>query len=162
MFIQNKTVWLQIVFFKFYLFSFGCSGSLLLCSLSPSCSEQELLFTAMFRLLIAVAWLAPCAWAIECGLSCSLYCGEYWVNSWTLLLQWLKHLGSVVVGHRLNCSMNVPSSQIRDWNWCLLHWQMITLPLSHQESPINGILNSILSLRKKVRNSFIIFNIPYF
>ena len=37
------------------LYIFGCAGSLLLCGLFSSCSEQRLLFIALRRLLITVA-----------------------------------------------------------------------------------------------------------
>ena len=37
------------------LYIFGCAGSLLLCGLFSSCSEQRLLFIVLRRLLTAVA-----------------------------------------------------------------------------------------------------------
>jgi len=43
--------------------------------------------------------------------------------------------GSVVVVHRLSCSM--ACGLFLNWglNPCLLHWQADSLPLSHQGSP---------------------------
>ena len=47
-----------MIFFKFYLFIFGCVGPLLLCRLFSSCGERRLLFSCgLHRLLVAVASL---------------------------------------------------------------------------------------------------------
>ena len=42
---------------KFYLFIFGCAGSLLLLRLFSSCDKWGLLFVTVLRLLIVVASL---------------------------------------------------------------------------------------------------------
>ena len=45
------------ILLKFYLFIYGCAGSLGLCRFFSSCGEQGLLFIAVCRLLIAVTSL---------------------------------------------------------------------------------------------------------
>ena len=45
------------LFKKFYLFIFGCAGSLLLLRFFSSCGQQGLLFVAVLRLVIVVASL---------------------------------------------------------------------------------------------------------
>ena len=50
--------------------------------------------------------------------------------------------GSVVTAIGLSCSLACGISPNQGWNLCLLHWQVDSLPLSHQESPVyNFILN---------------------
>ena len=90
-----------------------------------SCGEWGLLFIAVYRLLIAVASLVA---------DCTLYRCE---------LQLLLHAGSVVVAHRLSCSMAcgiIP---------CSLHWQVLYYPLYHQGSPTQFFffLTLIVSLK---------------
>ena len=67
-----------------------------------SCSEQRLLF----RLLVAAASLA---------LEHRLQARE---------LQYLQHIGSVGVVHRLGCSMVRGIFLDQGWNPCPLHWQV--------------------------------------
>ena len=80
-------------------------------------------------LLIAVAFLATEHRLQACG------------------LHWLWHMGSVVaaprlgsaasvvVVHKLSCAMAFGIFPDQGLNSCLLHWQVHTLPLSHQGSP---------------------------
>ena len=57
--------------------------------------------------------------------------------------------GSVVVVHRLGCSMACGLFLDRGLNPCLLHWQADSLPLSHQGSPeIHCLLNCFSSQRR--------------
>ena len=56
-------------------------------------------------------------------------------------LPWLQHMGSVVVAHRLSCSMAWGIFLDRGLNPCSLHWQADALPLEHQECPIRISLN---------------------
>ena len=51
---------------------------------------------------------------------------------WLLLLQ---STGSVVVEHGLSCSKACGIFPTQGSNPCLLHWQVNSLPLSHQEIP---------------------------
>ena len=67
---------------------------------------------------------------------------------WARGLQYLEHMcsavsvprpwssGSVVVAHGFSCSSACGISPDQGWNPCLLHWQVDSLPLSHQGSPI--------------------------
>ena len=56
---------------------------------------------------------------------------------WLLLSQsrGCRHAGSVVVAHRLICSLGYGIFLDQGSNLCLLHWQADSLPLSHQGSP---------------------------
>ena len=43
--------------------------------------------------------------------------------------------GCIVAVHGLSCSAACRTFPVRGWNLCLLHWQVESLPLSHQGSP---------------------------
>ena len=43
--------------------------------------------------------------------------------------------GSIVVAHRLSCSVACGIFLDQRWNSCLLHWQVDSLPLSYQGGP---------------------------
>ena len=75
-------VTIVFLFKIFYLYIFGCAGSLLLLRFFSSCGQQGLLFVAELRLIIAVASL------LEKRLG----------GSWALVV---VHVGSVVVVPRL-------------------------------------------------------------
>ena len=47
-----------------------------------------------------------------------------------------KNTGSVVVAHGLSCSSACGIFPDQRSNPCLLHWQVDSLPLSHQGSPV--------------------------
>ena len=49
--------------------------------------------------------------------------------------QRLWSTGSVVVAHGLGCSVACRILLALELNPCLLHWQVDSLPLNHQESP---------------------------
>ena len=55
-------------FFTFYLFIFGCAGSLLLHRFLSSCSKQGLLSLVVHKLLIAVASLVLELRLSSCGI----------------------------------------------------------------------------------------------
>ena len=51
----------------------------------------------------------------------------------------LQSTGSIVVAHRLRCSPACGIFPDRGLNQCLLHWQVDSLPLSHQGNPASNI-----------------------
>ena len=51
---------------------------------------------------------------------------------------------SIVVAHRLSCSVSCQIFLYQGLNPCLLHWQANSLPLSHQRSPRISVLISFL------------------
>ena len=86
--------------------------------------------------------------AVASGGYCSLQCGGF-SSPWLLLL-WstgfrtqgsivsapgLSSTGDTVVVHRLGCSVACGIFPDQGWNLYLLHWQVNSLPLSHQGSP---------------------------
>ena len=100
----------------------------------------------------------------SCGVWIS-YCGGFscCMGPRASGLQWLRHagsvvaahglwsVGSVVVAHGLSCPEICGIFLDRGSNPCLLHWQVDSLPLSHQGSPIViSVLSCFLSF-----NSFI-------
>ena len=91
--------YIYIYFFFFNLFLFGCIGSLLLC--------------AGFLQLRRAGATLPCgAQASHCGgFSC---CG-----AWALGMR-----ASVVVAHRLSCSLACEIFPDQGLNLCPLHWQV--------------------------------------
>ena len=62
---------------------------------------------------------------------------------------------SIVVAHRLSCSIGCGIIQDQGSNQCLLHWQADSLPLSHQGSPFYYFLN--LFKKKKKKNTVLKF-----
>ena len=58
-----------------------------------------------------------------------------------------RRAGSVVVAHRLSCSVACGIFPDQGSNPCLLHWQADSQPLCHQESPSSGTLKWV-----KLRN----------
>ena len=114
-------------FLTFYLFIFGCAGSLLLCA----------------HWLSLVATSGATLW-----LQCSGF--SLW---WLLLLQstgsgarelqWLRRVGSVVVLNGLSCSVACEIFSDRGLNLWPLHWPVDSLPLSHQGSPPLSFVNPV-------------------
>ena len=95
-----------------------------------SCGERGLLFVVGCRLLIVVASL--CCGARTLGRSGFRSCGTWALSSY----------GSQALGHRLNsvvqgfsCSVTCGIFGSGISNLCVLHWQVDSLPLSHQRSP---------------------------
>ena len=56
----------------------------------------------------------------------------------------LQSAGAGVVAHQLSCYMACGISQARGSSLCLLHWQVDSLPLSHQGSLVNFSVRSFL------------------
>ena len=56
----------------------------------------------------------------------------------------IVHRGSVVVAHKLSARGILPA---QGSNACLLHWQVDSLPLRHQESPELYALNCCVLLK---------------
>ena len=84
-------------------------------------------------------WASPCsvfsccrAWALGClgFISCIMWAQQ-------LPLPGSQSTGSVVVAHGFSCFEACGIFPDRGSNLCLLHWQMDSLPLSHEESPKN-------------------------
>ena len=96
--------------YLFYLFTFGCFGSLLLCVAFSSCGERGLLFVAVRGLLIVVASLVNGARALGAWASVVVACG-------------LWSAGSIVVAHRLSCSAASGIFPDQGSNPCPRHWQ---------------------------------------
>ena len=61
-------------------------------------------------------------------------------------LQQLQRVGSVVVAHGLSCSAACGIFSDQGLNWCLLHWQTASSPMSHREAwmmtPLRPLLDS--------------------
>ena len=91
--------------------------------LFSSCGKWELLFVAVRGLLIAVASLAA-----EHG---------FWGMQASVVSA--PGIGSAVVVHRLSCSAACEIFLDQALNPCLLHWQVDSLPLSHQGSPLKVV-----------------------
>ena len=94
----------------FLFIIFGCAGSLFLHGLFSSCSAWGLLSSCGVQALL----MAASSLVAEHGLESS---------------------GSVVVAHRLSCSVAYGNFTDRESNAYLLHWQADSLPLSCQGSP---------------------------
>ena len=119
-----------MLFFKKLLFLLGCAGPSLLRGLFSSCDEWGLLALVACRLLTAVPSLAT-----EHGL---------WGTGFSSCSTWaqqLRFLGPGAQAQYLWCtglvaSWHVGSSGMRNPTPCLLHWQVDSLSLSHQGSPL--------------------------
>ena len=55
-------------------------------------------------------------------------------------------MGSVVVAHRLSCSLTCRIFLDQGSNPCPMHWQVDSLPPSHQESPVSLNLEKCISI----------------
>ena len=76
---------------------------------------------------------------------------------WPLLLRSTgsRRTGSVVVAHRLSCSVACGIFLDQGLNPCPLHWQVDSLPLRHQGSPWLSILNIALCALSIPNSQFI-------
>ena len=74
----------------------------------------------------------------------SLQCSGFSLG-WLLLLQSTgsRHTGPVVVVHRFSCFTACGIFPDQGWNPGLLHWQVESLPVSHQGSPRSVFLISL-------------------
>ena len=105
-------------------------GSPLLLGLFSSCGEWRLLFVAVRRLLTVVASLVAEHRVQGTRASVVVACG-------------LQSTGLIVEVHRFSCSTSCGIFPNQGLNLCLLHWQADSLPLSHQESPVQRFLKWI-------------------
>ena len=94
-----------------------------------SCGKWGLLFIAVRGLLIAVASLIA-----EYGLQVRGL-QQLWLTGSVVVARGLQSAGSVVVAHRLSCSVACGIFPDQGSNPCPLHWQADSLPLHHQGSP---------------------------
>ena len=124
---------------KFYLcFVFGCAGSWFAAQAFSGCGEWGLLSSSGAGLSLWGGFSCFGAWALgpeDCS-SC---------NSWAL------STASVVVEHGLSGSEACGIFPDQGSNPCLLHEQVDSLPLSHQESPHDArsvVLWKLLENRK--------------
>ena len=103
---------LLFIIFSCFKIIYGCVGSSLLCGLLSSCS----------------------AWAPHCS---SFSVAEHMGSTVCRLQLWLQALstGSVTVVLGLSCLTACGIFPDQGSNPCLLHWQVDSLPLSHQGSP---------------------------
>ena len=110
-------------------FIFGCAGSSLLCRLSLVAVNRGCSLVLVHWLLIAVASLVA-----EYKL--------YGTRASIVAASGPQSTGSIVVVHGLSCFTACGIFLDQGSNPCLLHWQVDSLPLSHQESPIMGYFQS--------------------
>ena len=134
---------LPVILFCFYLFIFGCAGSLLLCRLCSGCSEQGLLIVVS-GLLIAVASLV-----VEHRLQRA--------RASVVVAPGLQSSGSIVAAHGLSCSMTCGIFLVQGLKPCLLHWQEDSSPPSHLGNPCatwfhNSCLRQRLSVAHEAPN----------
>ena len=112
---SRDTFFFFFLIILFYLFIFGCIGSLLLCA-------------GFLQLQWAGATLCPGARASHCG--GFPRCGAQALGAWA----------SVVVVHRPGCSAACEIFLDRDSNPCPLHWWADSQPLRHRGSPRDTFL----------------------
>ena len=104
-----------------------CARSSLLHGLFSSCWEQGLLFVSVRGLLLLQSTGSRCTGFSSCG-------------TWTQLWLTSSRASSVGVVHGLSCSEACGIFPDQGWNLCHLHWQLDSLPLSHQGSPHLALL----------------------
>ena len=135
-----------------YLFIFGCTGSSLLHGFFSSRGEQGLLSSAVQA--------SPCG-----GFSCcrARALGHAGLSSCGMGAPQLQLPGSRAQVMALRLSRSRPCGIFPDQglNPCLLHWQVDSFPLSHQESPSFILLrnNTVHFLKMEKYNVFNIFMI---
>ena len=111
---------------EFYVFIFGCAGSLLLLRL-VSRGEHGLALLQCAGFSLWWLLLLQSMGSRVCGLP-----GE-WAS--VAVVPELWSTDSIVVTYGLSCSRACEISLDQGLSPCLLHWQEDTLPLSHQGSP---------------------------
>ena len=113
----------------FFHLIFGCAGSLLLCRLFSSCGERGLLSSSGRQASHRGGCSCCRARARACGPQELQHMGSVFAAPR------LESTGSTVVAHGLSCNEAYRIFPDQGSNLCLLHWQMDSLPLSHQGSP---------------------------
>ena len=111
------------VLFSIYLCIFGCMGSSLLHMGFLYFGERALLSSCL-------------VWASCCGFSLVAEHGLCGVWASVVAGRGLLSTGSVVVLHRLSCSLARGIFLDQGLDLCLLHRQADSLPQSHQRSPL--------------------------
>ena len=132
LFIMDTTIFFSyLLFLKFiYLFIIGCAGSLLLSRLSSSCGERRLLSSCGEQ-------ASPCSGLFHSGAQAIGNKGfsDCGVRASPVVAPGLQGIGPVVGVHGLSCSAACRIFPDQGSNPCLLHWQVDSLPPSHQGSP---------------------------
>ena len=135
------------IYINLFIYLFMAALGLCCCAWAfSSCSKRGLLFVALCRLLIAVAFLV-----VEHGLQV-LGLQQLWHVGSVVVTRGLQSAGSVVVAHGLSCSVACGIFLDQGSNWCPLHWQVDSQSPHHQGSPhlshfltSHSFLNSCLS-----------------
>ena len=125
---QTSLLFWVSLFFKFIFII--CAGFSLLCRLFCSCTMRG-------SLSICHAQASHCG-----GFSCcrAQALGHMGFSSCSVWAQQLRFLGPGAQAHRVSCSMACGIFLDQGSNPCILHWQVDSLPLSHQGSPITIFL----------------------
>ena len=149
--------WRRFFFHLFYLFIFGCTGSPLMHGLFSSCGERGYSLV-LCRLPIVVASLAA-----EGGLW-GLWAPVAVARGLCSCSSLASSTGSVVMALRLTHSRACGIFPDQGLNPCLLHWQVDSFPLSHQESPSfillrNNTVHFFLMEKYNVFNIFMIIKV---
>ena len=106
-----------------YLFIFGCTGFSLLQRLFSSCRERGLLFSCYMRASHCSGFSFCRVWALG-------HMGFSSCSSWALSPD------SIVVAQGLSSSVAYGIFPDQGSNPRLLHWQVDSLTMNHQESPL--------------------------
>ena len=102
-----------------------------------------------FSLLLSLFWLCWVFVALHrlfssCGEWGLLFGGDRLLIAVGFSCCWVKAPGewdSVVEAHRLSCSAAYRIFPDQGLNPCPLHWQVDSYPLSHQGSPVSGLMS---------------------
>ena len=126
------------------LFIVGYSGSSLLCGLFSSCSKQVRLFSC-------VAWTPHCG-GFSCCRAQALVIVAYRLSSCG---SWALERGLNSCGTQVSCSAARGIFPDQGSNPCLLHWQVNSLPLSHQGNLEHPVCNKTCPQGKLLVKSLI-------
>ena len=128
--------------FSFYSLIFGCAGSSFLCWLLCGCVEGGYSLVAVFKALTVVASLVaePGLWGAWASA----------VAAHGLLRAWAQSLWPCGLGCSVACGLFLDQGS----NLCLLHWQVVSLPLSHQGIPEGALFMRLLG--------FVVNRVSYF
>ena len=132
-----------------------CMSSMLKKSLQINChvclanNGQNKGFICCFSLLLSLFGLCWVFVALHrlfssCGGWGLLFIGDRLLIAVGFSCCWVKAPGewdSVVVAHRLSCSAAYGIFPDQGLNPCPLHWQVDSYPLSHQGSPVSGLMS---------------------
>ena len=113
------------------------------CGVSFFLNCLKLLILFYFRLcwvFIATPGLSLFAVSIGCSLIEGVDFSLWWFLWWSL---GSRSLDSVVVAHRLTCSVECGIFPDQGSNLCPLHWQVDSYPVDHEGSPTVGFLYGV-------------------